>query len=112
MTRTFIFHLPADLHDVFQVLLRIRLLRHQLGGLKVGLDEQVSVSGGVPVGPGDLHQAVAQQQHQQEQAPGVGRRDADGLQLVPESQQGAKPRGSHGKTTVLLWEEPTCCEVS
>lgn len=42
------------------------------------------MAGRVPVGARDLHQAVAQQQHQQEQAPGVGRRDADRLQLVPE----------------------------
>lgn len=82
----------SHLHHVLQVLLCVRLLRHQLGRLEVGLDEQVSVSGGVPVGAGDLHQAVAQQQHQQEQTPGVGRRDADGLQLVPEEE------ARHGRT--------------
>lgn len=73
----------THLHDVLQVLLRVRLLRHELGSLEVCLDEHVAVARTVPVGAGDLHQAVAEQQHQQEQAPGVGRRDPDGLELVP-----------------------------
>lgn len=67
------------LHDILQVLFCIRLLRHQLGCLEVGLDEQVSVPGGVPVGPRDLHQPVPEQQHQQEQTPGVGGSDPNGL---------------------------------
>lgn len=51
------------------------------------------MSGGVPVGARDLHQAVAQQQHQQEQTPGVGRRDADGLQLIPGREGGGTGSG-------------------
>lgn len=75
----------AHLHDVLQVLLCVGLLRHQFGRLEVGLDEQVSVPRGVPVRTRDLHQAITQQQHQQEQAPGVGCCDPNGLELIPES---------------------------
>lgn len=45
------------------------------------------MSRGVPVRARDLHQTVTKQQHQQEQAPGVGCRDPNGLELVPDSGQ-------------------------
>lgn len=45
------------------------------------------MSRSIPVRARDLYQTVTQQEHQQEQAPGIGCCDADGLELGPKPQQ-------------------------
>lgn len=72
------------IHDIFQVFFRLCFLGAEFGDLEVDLLQHVSAFGAVPAGPGDLHQPVPQQQHQQEQTPRVAGCDSQHLQLGPE----------------------------
>ena len=71
----------AYVENVLQVLLRLGLLDAELGDLEVGGLQHVAAPRPQPAGARDVDQAIAEQQHKQEQAPRVGRRDRQHLQL-------------------------------
>ena len=71
----------TDVEDVLQALLRLRLLHAQLRQLEVDVRERVALLRVVPTGTRHLHQAVAEQQDEQEEAPRVGGGDRQHLEL-------------------------------
>lgn len=73
----------SHLHNIFQVFFGICFFRHQFCRFKVRLCQQLPVARCPPIGPRDFYQAVSQQQHQQEQPPGVGGGNANRPQVRP-----------------------------
>lgn len=77
----------ANLQNILQCFLSLRLFCAELGNLEIGCGELVATLGIVPHAARYLHQPVAQHQHQHEQTPRVAGRHSDDLQFLPETKQ-------------------------